>query len=185
MANSSIFVLARITAPASRSRFTAKASYGGTKFSRIREPAVQGTPLSVRASLIQTGTPHRGASSTEGMRPAARAASSALASSSASASRRARSAPRRSSVASMRARQAAVRSSARISPARRRSRLSLRPIRYSSLMPCPPQSSARGKIHRLHLRVRARWQGSLLWCGYGGLHLPARSEALPADRPPH
>src|SRR3954470_24034150 len=45
LANASMFVLPRIGRPASRSRRTTVASYGGTQPSRILEPHVVGSPL--------------------------------------------------------------------------------------------------------------------------------------------
>ena len=60
MANSSQFSLPRITAPAASRRATAVQSYGGTKFSRIFEPAVVRTPRVTITSLIATGTPASG-----------------------------------------------------------------------------------------------------------------------------
>src|SRR5689334_10514407 len=44
MANSSMLVLPRMTAPASCRRVTTLASYGGTNRSRIRDPHVVGAP---------------------------------------------------------------------------------------------------------------------------------------------
>src|SRR3990172_9488613 len=60
MANSSMFVLPTITAPASRSRSTTWASYGGTKRSSIREPQVVRTPRVQITSLTAMGTPVSG-----------------------------------------------------------------------------------------------------------------------------
>src|SRR5580765_5412340 len=57
IANSSMLVLPRITRPASRSRVTRVASYGGRQPSRIRDPAVEGSPLVTTTSLTATGTP--------------------------------------------------------------------------------------------------------------------------------
>src|SRR5947209_2752381 len=57
MANSSRFVLPRITAPADRSRVTTVASYCGRQPSRIRDEHVVGTPLVQMLSLSATGTP--------------------------------------------------------------------------------------------------------------------------------
>ncbi len=51
MANSSMFVLPSITAPASVSRATAVASYGGTNPSRTFDPHVVVTPRVHRTSL--------------------------------------------------------------------------------------------------------------------------------------
>src|SRR5580704_1772113 len=60
IANSSQFVLPKITAPAFSSRATAVASYGGTYFSRIFEPQVVVTPRVLNTSFTATGTPARG-----------------------------------------------------------------------------------------------------------------------------
>ena len=49
--------------PASRSRETSVASYGGTQPSRMREPAVVGSPLVVAMSLTAIGTPSRSGTS--------------------------------------------------------------------------------------------------------------------------
>src|SRR4029453_9460843 len=62
MANSSMLVLPRITTPASRSRRTTVASYGGTNSSRIFDPAVDRTPLVTSTSLRARGTPASGPS---------------------------------------------------------------------------------------------------------------------------
>src|SRR5947199_2128793 len=59
IANSSMLVLPRSTAPAARRRSTTVASYGGTKLSRIFEPHVVGTPRVQRMSFRATGTPSR------------------------------------------------------------------------------------------------------------------------------
>src|SRR6478672_297035 len=60
MANSSRLVLPTNTAPASRRRVTAVASYGGLQPSRIRDPQVVGSPRVHRMSLRATGTPASG-----------------------------------------------------------------------------------------------------------------------------
>src|ERR1700754_3552887 len=60
IANSSMLVLPIITVPASRSRSTIVASYGGCQPSRIFEPAVVGTPLVAITSFTATGTPASG-----------------------------------------------------------------------------------------------------------------------------
>src|ERR1700741_3322907 len=73
IANSSRFVLPTITAPASRSRVTTVASYGGRHPSRIFDEHVVGMPRVARLSLIATGTPASG----PGSSPRATAASTA------------------------------------------------------------------------------------------------------------
>src|SRR3954452_16191248 len=60
MANSSWFVLASTGAPASRSRSTDVAVYGGRAPSRIREPAWLGMPFVQKRSLMPIGTPPSG-----------------------------------------------------------------------------------------------------------------------------
>src|SRR3954464_4282251 len=60
IANSSRFVLPTITAPASCSRVTTVASYGGRQPARIFELHVVGSPRVVRLSLMATGTPASG-----------------------------------------------------------------------------------------------------------------------------
>src|SRR5437764_11013790 len=60
IANSSMLVLPRTTMPAARIRSTIVASYGGTQPSRMREPAVVGTPLVTMTSLSASGTPASG-----------------------------------------------------------------------------------------------------------------------------
>src|SRR5680860_1499753 len=62
IANSSMFVLPRITQPASRRRVTTVASYGGTQPSRILDPQVVGIPAVAITSLTATGTPASGPS---------------------------------------------------------------------------------------------------------------------------
>src|SRR6185295_17666007 len=62
IANSSMLVLPRITAPAALSRATIVASYGGTKFSRIFEPHVVRTPRVLKTSLSAMGAPSSGPS---------------------------------------------------------------------------------------------------------------------------
>src|SRR5580704_17134371 len=57
IANSSQFVLPKITAPAFSIRATAVASYGGTYFSRIFDPQVVVTPRVLNTSFTATGTP--------------------------------------------------------------------------------------------------------------------------------
>ena len=53
------FSVPRIGRPATRSRSTTVASYGGTHPSRIREPHVVGSPLVASTSLTAIGTPSR------------------------------------------------------------------------------------------------------------------------------
>ena len=60
MANSSMFVLPRSTAPAFRRRATIVASYGGTNVSRTFDPQVVRTPAVQNTSLIASGAPSRG-----------------------------------------------------------------------------------------------------------------------------
>src|SRR4051794_41481198 len=60
IANSSRFVLPTITAPASRSRVTTVASYGGFHPSRMRDEHVVGMPRVHMLSLRATGTPASG-----------------------------------------------------------------------------------------------------------------------------
>src|SRR5581483_2640558 len=66
IANSSMFVLQAMTAPAARSRVTTVASYGLTYPSRMREPQDVGIRNVAMLSLIATGTPCNGPESTEG-----------------------------------------------------------------------------------------------------------------------
>ena len=63
IANSSMFDLPTMTAPAAFKRSITAASYGGTKFSSMREPHVVRTPRVIRTSLMQAGIPVRGAAS--------------------------------------------------------------------------------------------------------------------------
>src|ERR1700686_3255139 len=60
IANSSRLVLPTATAPASRTRCTTVASYGGRHPSRIRDEHVVGTPRVHRLSLSAIGTPASG-----------------------------------------------------------------------------------------------------------------------------
>src|SRR3990172_2965354 len=60
IANSSMLSLPRITAPASFSFLTTVASYGGTKFSSMREAQVVLTSFVQKMSFIAMGTPVRG-----------------------------------------------------------------------------------------------------------------------------
>src|SRR5215831_6016031 len=60
MANSSMLSLPRSTAPDSRRRATAVASYGGTKASRIFEPHVVRIPRVQNTSFTAIGTPSSG-----------------------------------------------------------------------------------------------------------------------------
>src|SRR6476661_3391336 len=62
IANSSMFVLPIIGAPAAVSLSTAVAVYGGRYPDRIREPDVVGTPSVQKRSLTASGTPASGAS---------------------------------------------------------------------------------------------------------------------------
>src|ERR671931_493256 len=55
IANSSMFVLPRMTTPAALSRLTTVASYGGFQPSRIFEPAVVGTAPCVNTSFSASG----------------------------------------------------------------------------------------------------------------------------------
>ena len=73
MANSSMLVLPRMTAPASFNRAAMVASYGLMYPSRIREPAVVGVPVRLTRSFSATGTPRSGGSSLSAAAPAARA----------------------------------------------------------------------------------------------------------------
>jgi hypothetical protein len=57
MANSSMLVLPSTTAPDARSLSTTVALYGGTKFSRIRDEHVVGTPCVQITSLTAMGIP--------------------------------------------------------------------------------------------------------------------------------
>src|SRR5262249_30223933 len=57
IANSSMFVLPRMTTPASLSRRATVESYAGRQPSRIREPQVVGTPRRVSTSLSASGAP--------------------------------------------------------------------------------------------------------------------------------
>src|SRR5690349_10554093 len=63
IANSSMFVLAIGTAPASRKRDTTVASYGLTYPSRMREPHVVGRWSVAMLSFSATGTPASGPTS--------------------------------------------------------------------------------------------------------------------------
>src|SRR5688572_11934731 len=74
MANSSMFVLPSVTAPASFRRPTTCASYGATKFESILEPQEETQPLVQKMSLCAMGTPVSGPA-----RPAARALSASRA----------------------------------------------------------------------------------------------------------
>src|SRR5438046_244979 len=56
IANSSMFDLPTMTAPADFKRSITCASYGGTKFSSMREEQVVRTPRVQITSLMQTGT---------------------------------------------------------------------------------------------------------------------------------
>src|SRR5829696_10481650 len=60
IANSSMLVLPSITVPAALSLATSVASYGATKFSRMREPHVVRTPSVQKMSLCTIGKPVSG-----------------------------------------------------------------------------------------------------------------------------
>src|SRR5260370_34152340 len=60
IANSSMFVLPRMTTPARRSRVVTVASYGDCQPSRIRDPHVVGISVVVNTSLRASGTPASG-----------------------------------------------------------------------------------------------------------------------------
>ena len=60
IANSSMLVLPRMTAPAASSRSITVASYGGTNRSRIFEPHVVRTPFVHSTSFTAVGTPSIG-----------------------------------------------------------------------------------------------------------------------------
>ena len=60
MANSSMFVLASVAAPAASRRATAVDVYGGRYPRRIFEPAVVGMPSVQKMSLTATGIPAQG-----------------------------------------------------------------------------------------------------------------------------
>ena len=75
IANSSMFVLPRITTPAVFNFATTVESYGGRQPSRIFEPAVVGIPFCAKISFTAIGTPASGESDS----PFARLASTAAA----------------------------------------------------------------------------------------------------------
>src|SRR5262245_35998927 len=116
MANSSQLSLPRTTAPARFRRATTVASYGGTKCSRMREPAVVRIPAVQMMSLTPTGTPASG----PGSSPAAMRRSMASAAARASVSLTVRNAPTRGSTAAVRA--SAARTSSTEDSSRRRMR---------------------------------------------------------------
>ena len=60
MANSSMFVLPRMTAPAALKRSMTVASYGLTKLPRIFEPHVVNQPLLQKMSFWASGMPVKG-----------------------------------------------------------------------------------------------------------------------------
>src|SRR5450759_3599052 len=91
IANSSMFSLPRITAPASRRRSVMWASYGETYSARIREPAVHWPPRTDTRSLRPTGTPHSGCSDASAAAPSFRATASRASASSAASRAPARS----------------------------------------------------------------------------------------------
>ena len=76
IANSSMLVLPGTTAPAASSRSAMCASYGPTKPSRIRLPAVDGWPRVTTRSLSATGIPSSGGSARTASGPAFLAAAS-------------------------------------------------------------------------------------------------------------
>ena len=115
IANSSMLVLPRIGRPASRSRVTTVASYGGTQPSRIREPQVVGRPRVASTSLTAIGTP----SSAEAGVPAARRASDSAAWASAPSASTCRKACTAPSTSAIRSRGAWVSSTEVVSPAAR------------------------------------------------------------------
>src|SRR5438477_783805 len=117
MANSSQLVLPTNTAPAPRRRATAVPSYGGTKFSRMREAAVVRTPRVENTSFSAIGMPSSGESGS----PRARRWSAAAAWRRASSSLTVRNACSRGSVSAMRSSDASVSSAAESSRRRRRS----------------------------------------------------------------
>ena len=106
-----MLVLPSITRPASRSRVTIVASYGGRQPSRILEAHVVGTPRVAMTSLTAIGTPASGPSCS----PRARASSTARAASSAPSVSTCRNACTRSSTAAMRSRWACATSTAETS----------------------------------------------------------------------
>src|SRR5690242_17044407 len=57
MANSSILVLPRLTAPTALKRPTTSASYGDTILDNMREPQVVSQPLAQKISFCAMGTP--------------------------------------------------------------------------------------------------------------------------------
>src|SRR5262245_17678838 len=158
MANSSMFSLPRRTAPASRSRVTAVASYGGTKCSRIFDPQVVRTPRVHSTSLSAIGTPSSGP---RGWPARNRASASAARASACSRVivRNARSSP---SSASIRPRYARVASVGVASPRRNRSPSSVT-VRSESIALLlddlgHPEEVAAG-LRRVgeHLLARKRW----------------------------
>src|SRR5690349_16190585 len=60
MANSSMFVLPKLTTPARLSNVTTVASYGDTKLDNMREPQVVKTPSVQKMSLCANGSPVSG-----------------------------------------------------------------------------------------------------------------------------
>src|SRR4051812_5573604 len=71
IANSSMLVLPRITAPAALNCAITWASYEGTKSASIREPQVVVQPLAQKRSLCATGIPVSGPASPRAMRSSA------------------------------------------------------------------------------------------------------------------
>ena len=110
-ANSGVVVLARITAPASRSRATTVASADGTRPANSGDPAAVHNPAVSMMSFTPTGTPSRARAVPSRHRLAERAACSR-----AEASSRVTIAPTAPSVSSMRARQASTASTGSKAP---------------------------------------------------------------------
>ena len=74
IANSSMLVLPRNTAPSLSRLAVTVLSYGGTKPSRIRLPAVVGTPSVQNRSFIPSGMPASGGASPAASRTSAASA---------------------------------------------------------------------------------------------------------------
>ena len=138
IANSSMFVLPRMIAPACFSRRVIVASYGGCQPSRMREPQVVGMPTVVNTSLTATGTPASGPSGS----PLPRLPSICAAWASAVSAATYRKACTRSSTAAIRSRCAWVTSVAETSPAASAAESSAAVIRVSSAITPPPGSAA-------------------------------------------
>src|SRR3954462_398950 len=135
MANSSMLVLPRTTMPAARILSTIVASYGGRHPSRIRDPAVVGTPRVTMTSLQASGTPASG--------PLTSPASTRRACASAPSASTCRNACTPSSTAAIRSRWACATSTADSSPPAMRAARSAADIRtMSSLTVLPPHCAA-------------------------------------------